>query len=62
MSADDVSMNAADDRAVNFGGDGSAFVPIAEPTDTIIGETKPYVVDVAPRLVAYAATFVQVLE
>ena len=48
MSADDASMNAADDRAVNFGGDGSAFVPIAEPTNNAIDETNPPIANVAP--------------
>ena len=48
MSADDVSMNAADDGAIILGGDGSAFESINQPTDNVIDEMNPPIANVAP--------------
>ena len=40
MLANNVSMNAANNGAINLGGDGSSFKPITEPTNNAIDKTN----------------------
>ena len=48
MSANDVPMNEANDGAIHLGGDGSAFVPIAEHTDNVPDEVIRLASNLAP--------------